>query len=75
VTLGAHGHFAGRCLAPRTPTAGGDDPDDARQSPAGAAVRHRQAAERTLLTAIAAVTERAFADSGHSLDFINKAFE
>jgi nitrite reductase/ring-hydroxylating ferredoxin subunit len=52
-------------------------------------VRHREAAERTLLTAIAAglsptvlagallaaVTERAFADSGHSLDFINKAFE
>ena len=52
-------------------------------------VRHREAAERTLLTAIAeglspaalanallaAVTERAFADGGHSLDFINKAFE
>jgi nitrite reductase/ring-hydroxylating ferredoxin subunit len=52
-------------------------------------VRHREAAERTLLTAIAAglspamladallaaTTERAFADSGHSLDFINKAFE
>jgi nitrite reductase/ring-hydroxylating ferredoxin subunit len=52
-------------------------------------VRHREAAERTLLTAIAdklapavladdllaAGTERAFADSGHSLDFINKAFE
>jgi nitrite reductase/ring-hydroxylating ferredoxin subunit len=52
-------------------------------------VRHREAAERTLLTAIAAgispalladallaaATERAFADSGHSLDFINKAFE
>jgi nitrite reductase/ring-hydroxylating ferredoxin subunit len=52
-------------------------------------VRHREAAERTLLTAIAAglsptvlagallvaVTERAFADSGHSLDFINKSFE
>ena len=52
-------------------------------------VRHREAAERTLLTAIAADlspailadallaadTERAFADSGHSLDFINKAFE
>jgi hypothetical protein len=43
-------------------------------------------AERTLLTAIAvdlsladillaAETERAFADTGHSLDFINKAFE
>ena len=52
-------------------------------------VRHREAAERTLLTAIAAgaspavladallaaETERAFANSGHSLDFINKAFE
>ncbi|CAB3798572.1 hypothetical protein LMG28614_04791 [Paraburkholderia ultramafica] len=52
-------------------------------------VRHREAAERTLLTAIAAGvspamladallsagTERAFADAGHSLDFINKAFE
>ena len=52
-------------------------------------VRHREAAERTLLTAVAAgfspaelagalfaaETERAFADAGHSLDFINKAFE
>jgi hypothetical protein len=52
-------------------------------------VRHREAAERTLLTAIAAgaspaaladlllaaVTDRAFADGGHSLDFTNKAFE
>jgi len=52
-------------------------------------VRHREAAERTLLTAIAAgfspaeladslfaaATDRAFADTGHSLDFINKAFE
>ncbi len=52
-------------------------------------VRHREAAERTLLTAIsaglspaaladallAAETDRAFADGGHSLDFINKAFE
>jgi nitrite reductase/ring-hydroxylating ferredoxin subunit len=52
-------------------------------------VHHREAAERTLLTAIAAgaspavladallaaETERAFADAGHSLDFINKAFE
>lgn len=52
-------------------------------------VRHREAAERTLLTAIAAGlspavladallsagTERAFADTGHLLDFINKAFE
>jgi nitrite reductase/ring-hydroxylating ferredoxin subunit len=52
-------------------------------------VRHREAAERTLLTAIAAgaspavladallaaATERTFADTGHSLDFINKAFE
>ncbi|MGF6753569.1 Rieske 2Fe-2S domain-containing protein [Paraburkholderia sp. GAS42] len=52
-------------------------------------VRHREAGERTLLTAIAAgvspavladallsaATERAFADTGHSLDFINKALE
>src|SRR5215472_16742735 len=52
-------------------------------------VRHREAAERTLLTAIAAgfssaeladalfaaETVRAFADTGHSLDFISKAFE
>jgi len=52
-------------------------------------VRHREAAERTLLTAIAsgfspavlaeallgAETERGFADTGPSLDFINKAFE
>ena len=52
-------------------------------------VRHREAAERTLLTAIAAGaspavladalfaagTDRTFADTGHSLDFINKAFE
>src|SRR5262245_1296608 len=52
-------------------------------------VRHREAAERTVLTAIAAgaspsvladallaaETERVFADTGHSLDFINKAFE
>jgi nitrite reductase/ring-hydroxylating ferredoxin subunit len=54
-----------------------------------AAVRHREAAERTVLTAIsegaepaaladlllAAETDRVFADGGHSLDFINKAFE
>jgi nitrite reductase/ring-hydroxylating ferredoxin subunit len=52
-------------------------------------VRHREAAERTLLTAIvaghspavladallSAVTGRTFADTGHALDFINKAFE
>jgi nitrite reductase/ring-hydroxylating ferredoxin subunit len=52
-------------------------------------VRHREAAERTLLTAIAAglspaalaesllaaATERAFADGGHALDFVNKGFE
>jgi hypothetical protein len=52
-------------------------------------VRHREAAERTLLTAISAglspevladalvtaETQRVFADSGHSLDFINKASE
>ena len=53
------------------------------------AVRHREAAERTLLTAIATgapppalagllyatATDRAFADGGHALDFINKACE
>jgi nitrite reductase/ring-hydroxylating ferredoxin subunit len=53
------------------------------------AVRHREAAERIVLTAIAggaspaeladllfvAETDRAYADGGHSLDFINKAFE
>lgn len=53
------------------------------------AVRHREAAERTVLTALAsgagpaeladllltAETDRAFADTGHSLDFINKALE
>jgi len=52
-------------------------------------VRHRAAAERTVHTAIAAEatpaalaellfsaeTDRIFADGGHSLDFINKAFE
>jgi nitrite reductase/ring-hydroxylating ferredoxin subunit len=52
-------------------------------------VRHRDGAERTLLTAIAGgaspaqlaglllttVTDRTFADGGHALDFINKAFE
>ncbi len=53
------------------------------------AVRHRDAAERTLLTGIAAgispsiladllfaaETDRTFADGGHSLDFVNKALE
>ena len=52
-------------------------------------VRHRDAAERTVLTAIvggaspaaladllfSAETDRAYASGGHSLDFINKAFE
>jgi hypothetical protein len=52
-------------------------------------VRHREGAERTVLTAIAAgaspgelcelmliaVTDRYFADGGHALDFLNKAFE
>jgi hypothetical protein len=52
-------------------------------------VRHREAAERTLLTAIAtgaspaavadllvaAAADRVYADGGHLLDFINKAFE
>src|SRR5262249_9671499 len=54
-----------------------------------ATVRHREAAERTLLTGIAAgvspamladaplaaETQRAVRDTGDSLDFINKAFE
>lgn len=53
------------------------------------AVPHREAAERIVLTAIAggaspaeladllfaAETDRVYADGGHSLDFINKAFE
>ncbi|HEY7242470.1 MAG TPA: Rieske (2Fe-2S) protein [Xanthobacteraceae bacterium] len=53
------------------------------------AVRHGEAAQRTVLTAVAqraapasiadllfaAETDRVFADTGHSLDFINKAFE
>jgi hypothetical protein len=53
------------------------------------AVRHRDAAERTVITAIsggtspasladllfAAETDRIYAGGGHSLDFINKAFE
>jgi nitrite reductase/ring-hydroxylating ferredoxin subunit len=52
-------------------------------------VRHRDGAERTLLTAIkngasptdladlvfSAATDRAYADTGHLLDFCNKAFE
>lgn len=52
-------------------------------------VRHRDAAERTLLTAIAndtgreelltlignGATERVYADGGHIVDFFNKAFE
>ncbi len=52
-------------------------------------VRHRDGAERTLITAIAsgasqsqlanmllsAVTDRYYADGGHALDFINKALE
>jgi nitrite reductase/ring-hydroxylating ferredoxin subunit len=53
------------------------------------AVRHRDAIERTVLAGIsarlapaalaemllAAATDRVFADGGHTLDFINKAFE
>lgn len=52
-------------------------------------VRHRDGAERTLLSALragatpggiaammlGAATERVFADGGHTLDFVNKAFE
>jgi nitrite reductase/ring-hydroxylating ferredoxin subunit len=54
-----------------------------------AAVRHREAAERTVLTAISssaqpavladllssAETDRVYADTGHSFDFISKSFE
>jgi hypothetical protein len=54
-----------------------------------ASVRHREAAERTVLTAISigaqpavladllssAETDHVYADNGHSLDFINKSFE
>jgi nitrite reductase/ring-hydroxylating ferredoxin subunit len=53
------------------------------------AVRHREASERTVLTAIAAgcspaglarllfvaATDRVYADGGHALDFVNKACE
>jgi nitrite reductase/ring-hydroxylating ferredoxin subunit len=53
------------------------------------AVRHRDGAERTFLSAIAteaseaelaemmlvAVTDRYFSDGGHALDFVNKSFE
>jgi nitrite reductase/ring-hydroxylating ferredoxin subunit len=53
------------------------------------AVRHREAAERTLLTAISAgaspaaladllivaETDRVYGDGGHSVDFVSKAFE
>ncbi len=66
-----------------------DDPTLKRWLRRWATVRHIEAAERTILTAIcagaqpaaladlllAAETGRAFADGGHSLDFINKAFE
>jgi hypothetical protein len=68
-------------------SAGAGDPE--RRLRRWVAVRHRDAAERTVLTAIAggasppaladllfaAETDRAYADGGHSLDFINKAFE
>lgn len=74
----------------RTPLA--DRPDPAtlkRWLRRWVAVRHREAAERTVLTAIAgnaspasladllfaAETDRAYAAGGHALDFINKAFE
>jgi len=74
----------------RAPLGSQPDPVTLKRWLAGwTSVRHREAAERTLLTAIAAgaspamladallaaATERAFADTGHSLDFINKAFE
>ena len=77
---------AGTCAA-RKWTGTGDPQALAAALDKGSA--DREAAERTLLTAIAeglspaaladallaAETERAFADNGHSLDFINKAFE
>ena len=74
----------------RTPLTGGSDFDTLKRwLRRWTAVRHREAVERTLLTAIAAgasppalaalmfaaETDRVFADGGHSLDFINKAFE
>ena len=75
---------AGRALDPAPPAA-----TLARWLRHWTAVRHRDAIERTLLAAIAAgstpatlaemllaaVTDRVFADGGHTLDFINKAFE
>ena len=74
----------------RAPLAGPHDPAKLKRLfKRWAAVRHREAAERTLLAAItsgaspsaladmlfATETDRPFADGGHSLDFINKAFE
>jgi nitrite reductase/ring-hydroxylating ferredoxin subunit len=74
----------------RTPLANSPDlPTLKRWLRRWVAVRHREAAERTVLSAIAAgaspaaladlllaaETDRAYADTGHSLDFINKAFE
>jgi hypothetical protein len=78
--------------APRYAPALASDPGQAtlkRWLRRWSAVRHREAARRTLLTALAsalkpaaladllfaAETDRVFADTGHSLDFINKSFE
>ncbi|MDZ5454974.1 Rieske (2Fe-2S) protein [Azohydromonas lata] len=75
---------AGRALDPAPPT-----DTLARWLRHWTAVRHRDGIERTLLAAIAggatppvlaemllvAATDRAFADGGHLLDFVNKAFE
>jgi nitrite reductase/ring-hydroxylating ferredoxin subunit len=73
------------------PLGGGDVPLDtlARWFRHWVRVRHRTGAERTLRTALAAgatpqwlaamtltaATDRYFADGGHALDFLNKAFE
>src|SRR5882762_7034136 len=74
----------------RAPLASRSDPATLKRwLPPWLAVRHRDAAERTVLTAIAGgaspagladllfgvETDRAYADGGHPLDFINKAFE
>ena len=88
-------HLAADCdgaVAPRKRAALASLPDGSvlkRWLRRWSAVRHGEAAQRTVLTAIATdarpaaladllfavETDRVFADGGHSLDFINKAFE
>jgi nitrite reductase/ring-hydroxylating ferredoxin subunit len=88
-------HLAADCdgaVAPRKRAALASLPDASalkRWLRRWSAVRHGEAAQRTVLTAIATdarpaaladllfavETDRVFADGGHSLDFINKAFE